>query len=34
MADELEKKIKERMGIGPQVDLPAGIDPVTGEVEF
>jgi recombination protein RecA len=34
LADELEKKIKERMGIGPKVDLPAGIDPVTGEVEF
>jgi recombination protein RecA len=34
LADELEKKIKEKMGIGPQVDLPAGIDPVTGEVEF
>jgi recombination protein RecA len=34
LADELEKKIKERLGIGPQVDVPAGIDPVTGEVEF
>jgi recombination protein RecA len=34
LANELEKKIKERMGIGPQVDVPAGIDPVTGEVEF
>jgi recombination protein RecA len=34
LANELEKKIKEKMGIGPQVDLPAGIDPVTGEVEF
>ena len=34
LANELEKKIKERMGIGPQIDLPAGIDPVTGEVEF
>ena len=34
LADELEKKIKERMKIGPQVDVPAGIDPVTGEVEF
>ena len=22
------------MGIGPKIDLPAGIDPVTGEVEF
>ena len=34
LADELEKKIKEKMGIGPQLDTPAGIDPVTGEVEF
>ena len=31
---ELEKKIKEQLGIGPQVDVPAGVDPVTGEVEF
>src|SRR3954453_3764095 len=34
LANELDKKIKEKMGIGPQVDTPAGIDPVTGEVEF
>ena len=34
LADELEKKIKELMNIGPQVDVPAGVDPVTGEVEF
>jgi recombination protein RecA len=34
IADELEKRLKERLGIGPQVDVPAGIDPVTGEVEF
>src|SRR3954467_10073762 len=34
LANELEKKIKEKMGIGPQLDVPAGIDPVTGEVEF
>ena len=34
LADELEKRIKERMGIGPRMDAPAGIDPVTGEVEF
>jgi recombination protein RecA len=27
LADELEKKIKERMGIRPKIDLPAGIDP-------
>ena len=32
--DEIEKKIKEKMGIGPRVDAPAGVDPVTGEVEF
>jgi recombination protein RecA len=34
LANELEKRIKERMGIGPRLDAPAGIDPVTGEVEF
>ena len=34
LADELEKRIKEKMGIGPQLDAPAGVDPVTGEVEF
>src|SRR5215210_3071596 len=34
VADGVEKKIKERMGIGPRLDAPAGIDPVTGEVEF
>jgi len=34
IADELEKRLKERLGIGPQLDVPAGIDPVTGEVEF
>ncbi len=34
LANELEKKIKERLGIGPQLDVPAGVDPVTGEVEF
>ncbi len=34
LADELEKKIKEKMGIGPRVDAPAGVDPVTGEVDF
>ncbi|MGI3783300.1 MAG: recombinase RecA, partial [Janthinobacterium lividum] len=34
IANELEKKIKEKMGIGPRVDAPAGVDPVTGEVEF
>ncbi|HEY5822414.1 MAG TPA: recombinase RecA [Propionibacteriaceae bacterium] len=34
LANELEKKIKEKMGIGPQLDAPAGVDPVTGEVAF
>ena len=34
IANELEKKIKEKMGIGPRVDAPAGVDPVTGEMEF
>jgi recombination protein RecA len=34
LTDELEKKIKERLGIGPQLNTPAGIDPVTGEVDF
>ncbi|RYZ28890.1 MAG: recombinase RecA [Propionibacteriaceae bacterium] len=34
IANEIEKKIKEKMGIGPRVDAPAGVDPVTGEVEF
>jgi recombination protein RecA len=34
IADEIEKKIKEKMGIGPRLDAPAGVDPVTGEVEF
>ena len=34
IANELEKKIKEKMGIGPRLDAPAGVDPVTGEVEF
>ena len=26
LADEIEKKIKEKLGIGPQVDVPAGAD--------
>ncbi|GAA3549381.1 recombinase RecA [Microlunatus spumicola] len=34
IADEIEKKIKEKMGLGPRLDAPAGVDPVTGEVEF
>ena len=34
IANELEKKIKEKLGIGPKVDVPADVDPVTGEVAF
>ncbi|MDN5761428.1 MAG: recombinase RecA [Microlunatus sp.] len=34
LTNELEKKIKEQMNIGPRVDVPAGVDPLTGEVEF
>ena len=34
MANELETKIKEKLGIGPASDVPEGVDPVTGEVEF
>ncbi|QDP97185.1 recombinase RecA [Microlunatus elymi] len=34
VANELEAKIKEKLGIGPASDVPEGVDPVTGEVEF
>ncbi|SDT34567.1 recombinase RecA [Microlunatus soli] len=34
VATELENKIKEKLGIGPAGDVPEGVDPVTGEVEF
>ncbi len=34
IANEIEKRIKEKMGLGPRLDAPAGVDPVTGEVEF
>jgi recombination protein RecA len=34
VADELERKIKDKLGIGPASDVPDGVDPVTGEVEF
>jgi len=38
IANEIEKRIKEKMGIGPRLDAPAavlnGVDPVTGEVAF
>jgi recombination protein RecA len=35
VADEIERKIKEKLGIGQQPDeVPDGVDPVTGEVEF
>jgi recombination protein RecA len=33
VANELERKIKEKLGLGP-ADVPDGVDPVTGEVEF
>ena len=34
LANELEKRIKEALGIGPRLDVPEGVDPVTGEVDF
>ncbi|GAB3624866.1 recombinase RecA [Mariniluteicoccus endophyticus] len=34
VANEIEKKILEKLGIGAKVDVPEGIDPVTGEVDF
>ncbi len=34
VANELESKIKEKLGIGQQPDVPEGVDPVTGEVAF
>jgi recombination protein RecA len=34
VADELERKIKDKLGIGPASAVPDGVDPVTGEVEF
>ncbi len=34
MANEIETRILKHMGIGEQPDVPAGIDPVTGEVAF
>ncbi|SDE40386.1 recombinase RecA [Auraticoccus monumenti] len=34
VANEIEKRIKEKMNIGPQLDVPAGVDPVTGEIAF
>jgi recombination protein RecA len=34
LADELERKIKEKLGVGARKDeeVPDGVDPVTGEV--
>ncbi len=34
MADDIEKKIKTKLGVGPRtdVDVPEGVDPETGEV--
>jgi recombination protein RecA len=34
VADEIEKRILKQMGIGEYAEVPEGIDPVTGEVEF
>ena len=34
VATEIENKIKEKFGLGPASDVPEGVDPVTGEVEF
>jgi recombination protein RecA len=34
IATEIEDKIKEKFGLGPATDVPEGVDPVTGEVEF
>ncbi len=34
IANELEKKIKEKLGIGVKADVPDDVDPITGEVAF
>jgi len=34
IADEIERRILAQLGIGVTSDVPDGIDPVTGEVEF
>ena len=34
VADEIETRILKHLGIGAASDVPPGIDPVTGEVEF
>ncbi|MDO5499279.1 MAG: DNA recombination/repair protein RecA, partial [Propionibacteriaceae bacterium] len=36
VANEIERKIKEKLGVGGPAaeEVPAGVDPVTGEVEF
>ncbi len=34
VANELETKIKQKLGIGQPADVPDGVDPATGEVEF
>ena len=35
LADELEKKIKEKLGVGPQVDKPAeAVEPAAAPVDF
>jgi recombination protein RecA len=34
VADEIEKRILTQLGVGAASEVPDGIDPVTGEVEF
>ncbi|MFT4111030.1 recombinase RecA [Propionicimonas sp.] len=34
VADEIERRILAQLGVGAASDVPDGIDPVTGEVEF
>ncbi|MGC3993578.1 MAG: recombinase RecA [Propionicimonas sp.] len=34
VADEIERRILTQLGVGAANDVPDGIDPVTGEVEF
>jgi recombination protein RecA len=34
VANELETKIKQKLGIGQPAGVPDGVDPTTGEVEF
>ena len=34
VAAEIEQRILAHLGVGASADVPEGIDPVTGEVEF